>query len=77
MARVGLVVIGVLCTGWLALILTTHGLLISSTRHLPANASHDALTCSYFTGLSVVKKEYWYSENGVMGRAVCPRLYSF
>jgi hypothetical protein len=62
---------------WLAFLYSSHGIMVWSEGPL-RQPSHgqDSLICSYFTGLSVVRKEYWYSENGILGRAVCPRLIS-
>jgi hypothetical protein len=63
--------------GWLVLTLTTHGVLVWSERHRPADAGQDVLTCSYFTGLGIASVDFWYSPNNIFGRAICPRLRNF
>lgn len=64
-----LVLIAVAAVGWLALFLTTHGILIGSTT---ATTGHGrpVLKCNYFTGVSVVTIDFWLAHQ--LG---CPRLY--
>lgn len=71
------VTLGILVAAWLALFLSSHGLLIQAVviEHPPGGAQ--VLRCSYFTGLGFANMELWYSENNFMGRAICPRLYDF
>ena len=70
---------GILVASCLTLSLTGTGVLIHSQgpERLHANDGQVGLRCSYFTGLSVVRIEYWYSPNGMMGRTVCPRVVKF
>ncbi|MGO4706317.1 hypothetical protein AB4072_11170 [Microvirga sp. 2MCAF38] len=61
--------------GWAALFFTSSGLLVSSDIVPPQKAVDQAhLACRYFTGLGVIERAFWHDLNGVMGRAVCPRL---
>ena len=80
--RASMQILGVAVVGLIgvlvALFLTSHGVLIDSElvqSHQPQGQAH--LECSYFTGSSIVTTEFWYSPNGFMGRALCPRLHDF
>jgi len=70
---------GILVASCLTLFLTGTGVLIHSQgpERLHADDGQDGLRCSYFTGLSVIEREYWYSPNGMTGRTVCPRVLRF
>lgn len=35
------------------------------------------LHCSYFSGRNFQTKEFWYSPNDIMGKSMCPFLYSY
>jgi hypothetical protein len=60
---------------WLAFVYSSQGIMIWSKGPLRQSGNgQDSLLCSYFTGLGVIQREYWYSANGIMGRTVCPRL---
>lgn len=67
----------VVLAGWCALFFTTSGVLLHSRQHRSEGDGQDTLTCTYFTGISIVTKDFWYAEGGVFGREVCPRLQSF
>lgn len=62
---------------WLLLFFSSHGILVWSEQFRAPEHSQDTLACYYFTGLSVVKKEFWYAPNDFMGRSVCASLYDF
>ena len=70
---------GVLVASCFILFLTGTGVLINSEgpERLHADDGQDGLRCSYFTGLSGIDREYWYSPNGMTGRTVCPRVLRF
>ncbi len=78
--------IGVLLIAWLALSLSSTGVLVGH-RLVPAAEARtgaDVLRCRYFTGVSVVSIEFpavvpaedWHLPTNVMGRSVCPTFYS-
>ena len=77
MKRIIAVAFAGIALAWLALFMTSHGVLVRSLQHRPVNAEQDVLTCTYFTGMSVVEREFWYAPNNLFGRAICPRLYDF
>jgi hypothetical protein len=63
---------------WLALFLSSRGVLVSSERVPSAQqGGQDTLRCTYFIATGFQAYEYWYSPNDIMGRSVCPRLRSF
>jgi hypothetical protein len=62
---------------WLALFFTGSGVLIHGERQRLPDDRQDSLACRYFIGTSVVERTFWYSPNGLMGRAICPRLIRF
>lgn len=62
---------------WAALYLSSNGVLVFSRQHRPLTADQDVLTCTYFTGISFIDREFWYSSGNVFGRSICPRLLSF
>ena len=66
-----------LALGWLVLFLSSSGVLVFSHQHRPAGAGQDVLSCSYFSGVSIIEKQFWYSENGILGREACPRIHRF
>lgn len=57
---------------WALLVLTTSGVLIKSERL--ADTQRDVIVCHYFTGLGVIKREYWTAESSLFGRDVCKRI---
>jgi hypothetical protein len=61
--------------GWIAILVTSHGPLVSADRLRPANAASDMLVCRYFTGFAVVSVEFRHSPDGIDGHAACPRLH--
>jgi hypothetical protein len=63
--------------GWIAILATSHGLLVGMETHRSEGAAQDKLTCKYFTGLAVVPVALPHSPDGAGGRAVCPRLHDF
>lgn len=79
MKKLGTVVAALIVVSWLALLLSTHGLLVWSVGPIsPKTASGQAtLECTFFTGLELVTLGYYYSADGVLGRAICPRLKDF
>lgn len=68
-----------IAVAWLVLMLSTHGVLVwSSGRIPPVSAGAQAiLQCTFFTGLELVALPNWYSSDGVLGKAICPRLKDF
>lgn len=72
MKAVGLLAFVSLGAAWAYIYLTTSGVLVGSQLSRPVSASQDVLKCSYFTGTSIIEKEFWYA--GAFGRDVCPRL---
>ena len=78
--------VAVLIALWLALVLSSKGVLISQRRVSPGQtyvvpdwgdlgkAQQRQLACRYFVGTRVRWEVFWYSPNGVMGRADCPIL---
>ncbi len=69
--------VGILAIGWVALYLSGMGVLVAWSGPLRETpSSSESLTCTYFTGVRLVTASYWYSSNGVMGRADCPRFFS-
>jgi hypothetical protein len=63
---------------WLALYLSSYGVLVRSTTTAPSEAAHgllsgpstnDTLQCTYFIATGFHTVEYWYSM-----RQVCPRM---
>jgi len=66
-----------LLVGWGLLFFTTSGVLVASEGPLRQdNDGLDSLRCTYFHGTGVTTISYWYSENGILGKAICPRLVS-
>ncbi len=62
---------------WALLFFASSGVLVASEG--PARVGNDAadsLRCTYFHGTGFATNSYWYSENGLLGRQVCPRLVS-
>lgn len=63
---------------WLALLVTSHGLLVwSAIRPSLQEGGQASLDCTFFTGLGTVTLQYWYDSQGTMGRVICPRLKDF
>jgi hypothetical protein len=61
--------------GWGALFLSSSAILVGS-EIVPSQQAggQSSLTCSYFTGTGLIERMFWYSKDGVMGKAACPRL---
>lgn len=69
---------------WLALIVTEKGVLVSQRLVKPGEsfvvpgwgdigeADQAGLACRYFVGTRIRWKAFWYSPDGVLGRADCP-----
>lgn len=64
----------VIAVAWVVLFLTASGVLVFGERLSSPREGQDSLRCIYFTGMGFVERPYWYSETGMMGRSVCPRL---
>lgn len=62
---------------WLALFLTGSGVLVSTEVTRQAGYAQDTIYCRYFVATTVIEMSYWYSENNIMGKAICPRLVVF
>lgn len=61
-----------------ALFVTSSAILVKSDGpSFHGGGKQESLVCSYFTGLGFLEQEFWYSPNGIMGRAACPRFISF
>jgi hypothetical protein len=56
---------------WLALIFSSHAVLIG--EQVKEATLHKQLVCTYFSGTRSIRKEYWYSPSDTFGRAACPR----
>lgn len=69
---IAMVILGI---AWAILVLSSHGILYADA--VERGRGDAKLTCRYFTGLGLTRREYWYSETGMGGRDVCPRLISF
>jgi hypothetical protein len=54
---------------------SSYGFLTKSAKE--PGALKDKLVCTYFTGLGFATKEYWYAENDLLGRSLCPRTIYF
>ena len=66
-----------LVAGWGLLYFTTSGLLVASEGPLrQGNDGQDSLRCTYFHGTGMTTIFYWYSENSILGKAICPRIVS-
>lgn len=62
---------------WIALYLSSSAILIGWTEPKVApDANQASFTCRYWTGTRVFETQYWFSENGIFGKADCPRLVS-
>lgn len=60
---------------WLLLYLTASGILVYSTGpYAGAGLGQKQIDCTYFHGTGLVTKTHLYSSNGLIGKAVCPRL---
>jgi len=77
MRRVAWIALGSAIISWFALYFSSAGVLVGWQKFRPDGAGQDVLRCSYFTGMEVAPIEFWFSENNVFGRAICPRLYHF
>lgn len=71
MKLVSVLVTTVIALGWVALFLSSKGVLINSER--VAGKNQDNLLCTYFIATSTIDITYWYAPNGFMGKAACPR----
>ena len=71
---------------WLILFLSGKGVLISQHKVQPGDRYHvdgwgdvgkakqASLVCTYFLGTHSRKQVFWYSPNGLFGRADCPTV---
>ncbi|TJW14940.1 MAG: hypothetical protein E5W82_09445 [Mesorhizobium sp.] len=65
---------------YVLLLLSNSGVLVGSELvqadpvREAAGQAQDYFYCRYFTGRSVIQVDFWYSPNGIMGRAQCPFL---
>ena len=63
--------LGVAGLAWLALLFSSRAILVD--ERVVEHAFYKRLECTYFTGSGTMRKEYFYSETGTIGRAACPR----
>jgi hypothetical protein len=59
---------------WAGLFFSSRAVLVWSEMVTPAHGAQASMQCTFFTGVGVVTAEYWYSANGMFGRAACPRI---
>jgi hypothetical protein len=60
---------------WLLLYLTASGVLVYSTGpYAGAGFGQKQIDCTYFHGTGLVTRTHLYASNGLIGKAVCPRL---
>jgi len=64
-------VLGVAGLAWLVLLFSSKAILVD--ERVEERAFYKRLACTYFTGSGTMRKEYFYSETGTIGRAACPR----
>jgi hypothetical protein len=64
-------VLGVAGLAWLVLLFSSQGILVG--ERVEERTLHRKLVCTYFTGSGTMRKEYFYSESGTIGRPACPR----
>ena len=64
-------VLGVAGLAWLVLLFSSKAILVS--EQVEERSFYKRLACTYFTGSGTMRKEYFYSETGTIGRAACPR----
>ena len=64
-------VLGVAGLAWLVLLFSSKAILVD--EQVVEHAFYKRLACTYFTGSGTMRKEYFYSETGTIGRAACPR----
>jgi hypothetical protein len=74
----------VVSAAWLILILSGKGVLVSQEMSQPGQpylvegwgdlgkAASPSLVCTYFIGTRLRKQVFWYSPNGMFGKADCP-----
>lgn len=67
--------VAIAAVAWGALFLSSYGILVGSSQARKSGDGQDTLTCRYFIATSVISVDYWYSPNGLFGRAACPRLF--
>jgi hypothetical protein len=57
---------------WLTLVFSSKGLLVYG-KAPDADRKVGMLKCKYFTGTGIIEKQFLYSDEGFLGRQVCPR----
>lgn len=72
------ILIAIFAISYAALIFSSTGIQVMGKVATSKNAILDlvgvkTLHCTYFTGTGLVTKEFPYSENEMLGRAICPR----
>lgn len=74
--KIGILLLALIAIAWGTLYFASYGVLFAEEKvGLPVGQAY--LKCRYFTGVGVASQQFWYSENGIVGRAICPRLYNF
>ena len=68
--RIGMIAAGIGVALWLALFLSGRGMLVWFTE---PNENVGMLKCQYFTGTSVVERQFLFTKQGFLGRDTCPR----
>ena len=62
---------------WAYVYLSTSGVLVLSRGpYTDPPVNNQAIDCTYFHGTGFVTITHWYSENGIVGKTICPRLIS-
>jgi hypothetical protein len=69
--RLGLVAAGIVLVLWLALFFSGRGMLVWFTE---PGQNVGMLKCQYFTGTSVVERQFLFTKQGFLGRDACPRF---
>lgn len=77
MKKISIVVLSLVVLAWLMLFFSSKGILIySSGPSKKDNGLVSTITCTYFSGTSIFKKEYVHSDGsvigGMIGRPECP-----
>ena len=66
------IVAGVALGAWLVLVFSNKGFLVWGDKP-EGDRKVGMLKCHYFTGTGVIEKQFLYSDEGFLGRQVCPR----
>lgn len=70
--RIAVIAAAVVLGAWLVLVFSSKGVLVYGNAP-DADRKVGMLKCKYFTGTGVIEKQFLYSDEGFLGRQVCPR----